>query len=288
MRFSNTFTIIFTAVFLAAGGARSGAAQPLPGELEKLAAHKAIYDVRLATRTSDSQVLNISGKMYFEWKPGCDAWTTDHRFNLDYEYADSPPMKVSSDFSTYEPFDGKSLNFTARRSRDGALFQELRGKAEIGTNGAGEAVYTMPEDLAFDLPKGILFPSGHTIALLKAIHDGKKFLSATTFDGSDEDGPVEINTFVGKETPAPAQIDAAPEIDAALLKTKSWTIRMAFFPLSQPDAGADYEMTARFHENGIITDMDVEYHDFSVTQKLVALESVKTKACDEKQGTEAR
>jgi len=42
---------------------------------------------------------------------------------------------------------------------------------------------------------------------------------------------------------------------------------------------ADYEMDVIFHENGIISDMFIEYKDFSVTQKLVALEKIKKENC---------
>ena len=35
-----------------------------------------------------------------------------------------------------------------------------------------------------------------------------------------------------------------------------------------------------FHESGIISDMLVEYQDFSVTQKLIALEKIDAVSCD--------
>jgi hypothetical protein len=34
-----------------------------------------------------------------------------------------------------------------------------------------------------------------------------------------------------------------------------------------------------FHENGVISDMKIDYDDFSVTQKLVALERVQGDQC---------
>jgi hypothetical protein len=41
-------------------------------------------------------------------------------------------------------------------------------------------------------------------------------------------------------------------------------------------------MSLVFHENGLISDMLIEYDDFSVTQKLVALEKVDAASCSEK------
>lgn len=244
------------------------------------AAHKALYDIKLSGTKSGSQIINISGQMFYEWQSTCDAWTSDHRFNLFYEYADSPAMQITSDFSTYESFDGKTMNFTSLRRRDGQLFEELRGQALLTDEGKGEAVYSLPKDLVFDMPGGTLFPMGHSLHVLDSIRNGKKFYKAVIFDGSDEDGPVEINTFIGKEVAIPDSLTSSGKVDKALISSPARTVRLAFFPLNDVSSTSDYEMTIVFHENGIISDMAIEYEDFSVSQKLVALEPLAS-SCDD-------
>lgn len=239
--------------------------------------HKALYEIKLSGTRSGSQVVNINGKMFYEWRPSCDAWTSNHRFNLFYEYADSPSMQITSDFSTYETFDGKSMSFASRRHRDGQLFQELRGQATVNEDGTGEVVFSLPGDLVFDMPSGGMFPMYHSLKVLENIKKGKKFYNAVIFDGSDEEGPVEINAFIGKDMQSPAK--ASDVINAGLLSSPARQVRLAFFPLNDPSAIADYEMTLVFHDNGIISDMFIEYDDFSVTQTLVALEPLES-SCD--------
>ncbi|MEM7651227.1 MAG: DUF1849 family protein [Pseudomonadota bacterium] len=237
--------------------------------------HKALYDIKLAGTRSGSQILNISGKMFYEWQPVCDAWVTNHRFNILYEYADSSPMRITSNFSTYEPFDGKTLNFTSQRKRDGDLFEEIRGSASIDEDQAGEAIFTMPTELDFELPEGTLFPMAHSIAVAEKIKGEKKFYNATLFDGSDEDGPVEVNSFIGKPV-TPKQLDMdIKAIDKDLLASPARSVRLAFFPLSENEAASDYEMTLVFHDNSLISDMIIEYDDFSVSQTLLAVEPVE-------------
>lgn len=253
-----------------------------PDISDVLTPHKALYDVELVATRSGSQVINISGKMFYEWKPSCDAWITDHRFNLFYEYADSPGMTVTSDFSTYEPFDGKSFDFTSRRQRDGELYEELRGHAALdgsGKKGGGIARYSIPESLEFDLSSDMLFPMKHTVEMVKKARSGQKFFSANVFDGSDEEGPVEINTFIGKPVNPLKTIVPSDKLDMGLLNTPAWNIRMAVFPSASDEDKSDYEMSMVFHENGVISDMLIEYEDFSVTQKLVALEKIKADTC---------
>lgn len=246
-----------------------------------LAPHKALYDIRLTASKSGSQVLNISGKMFFEWKASCEGWISDHRFNLLYEYADAPAMQIASNFSTFERNNGRGLDFSSRRTRDGELYQELRGRVDLDAKGAGKAVYSHPPALTFDLPPGTLFPSSHTTALLRAIAAGKTFFNAVVFDGSDEEGPVEINAFLGAPVNAlAARPMAGPKIDSSLLNTRAWKVHMAFFPLADTKSESDYEMDMIFHENGVISDMKINYEDFSIAQTLVAVERLPAEACD--------
>lgn len=241
--------------------------------------HKALYDVRLVSTKGGSQIVNLDGQMLYEWQSSCGGWLSNHQFNLLYDYADTPPMQITSDFSTFESFDGQSFDFTSQRKRGGQLFEEIRGRATIGEDSGGEAVYSMPDGLAFDLPENALFPMRHTLEVFRNIQQGKRFFKATIFDGSDEDGPVEINTFIGNPSIGMADVQPSANLDTSLLNTKSWMVRLAFFPLLNPEAPADYEMTIHFHENSVISEMEIEYEDFTVRQSLIALEKMES-GCD--------
>ena len=243
------------------------------------APHKALYDIKLAGTKSGSQIINITGQMLYEWQPACDGWISNHRFNLYYEYADSPAMQIQSDFSTFESFDGKSFNYTSQKKRDGQIFEELRGQATLDDKGKGEAVYSLPKGLSFDLPAGTLLPMSHTLAVFENMRQNKKFFKSVIFDGSDEEGPVEVNAFIGKPVSMSGSFKKDAKMDARLLASPGHKIRLAFFPMNDPSAPSDYEMNLVMHDNGIISDMFIEYDDFSVTQKLVALESLAD-ACD--------
>lgn len=275
----NNFSILMIGSALMAGVLALPAAAQAAAPHGGLAPHKAIYNIKMTAKSSGSPILNISGEMFFELKTGCDAWTTDHRFNLMYEYADSPQMKITSDFTTYEPFAGAALDYNSRRSRNGELFEEFRGRADIKAGEAGIAAYSLPDDLRYRLPDGTLFPMGHTAKLVESVKSGKTFFSATVFDGSDDQGPAEINAFIGKPVTAPAALKTQKNIDQGLIGAPARALRMAFFPLSASESNADYEMSAIFHDNGVISDMTVEYKDFTVHQSLKALQKLDVEAC---------
>lgn len=286
----HVFVLILTGIglaFIAIGiffirGGEQNPPKATPDATVSLIPHKALYDIKMVSKHSGAQIVNISGQMYYEWKETCDAWSSDHHFNLLYEYADSPAMNITSDFTAYETFDGKTLHFNSRRKQDGTLFQELRGVANIAgsseKDGAGKATYTVPAGLSFDLPEETLFPMAHTLELVKKMRSGDKFYPAVIFDGSDEEGPVAINTFIGKRIAATEEINMTEKIDENLLESPARKMRMAFFPLANDNAESDYEMDIIFHENGIVSNMLVEYKKFSVKQTLIALEEVSFEA----------
>jgi hypothetical protein len=252
---------------------------PPPGHL--IAPHKALYEIALVSKKSGSQVVDIHGKMYFAWNTGCDAWTTDHRFQLYYSYADSAPLRIDSAFSTYEPYDGKSFSFNARRSRNGDLFEELSGSAAMDAKG-GHVDYAVPKDMGFTLKPGTLFPMLHTVDLIGQAMTGHKFFNAVVFDGSDDEGPVEINSFIGRRMSGLDMAKPGAHMDKALLDVPAWKIRMAFFPVLHPETEPEYEMDAVLQQNGVISFMRVEYKDFTVTQTLVALEPLNPAECSGK------
>ena len=55
---------------------------------------------------------------------------------------------------------------------------------------------------------------------------------------------------------------------------------MAIFPLVDKDASSsEYEMDMNLLQNGVVTDMNIRYADFAITQKLKALSANERPAC---------
>jgi hypothetical protein len=250
--------------------------------------HKALYDIQLSSKKSGVMISNLSGKMLYEWHPSCDGWVSNYQFDMLYEYTEIPAVRVTSDVATFESYDGKIFNFSVQRKKDDYPFEQFRGATVAGENGdPNSVVYSVPKDLTQVLPEGIYFPMAHTLDVLKKIKQGKRLYSATLFDGSDGEGPVNVNTFIGKEyiykkpemSGNNSEKSKEGDIDPTLVNTKAWDIRLAFFPLDSSDIMSDYEMSLVFHENGVTSTMEIEYADFSILQKLIAIEPLET-GCD--------
>jgi len=279
MKTTHAFLAALIASLLAGSPAQAGpnaAIQP----------HRALYEVTLSSVKSGGQLIDIRGKMFFEWKKTCESWTTDHKSSLVYEYADGTSSRINSDFASYETLDGKNLNFSSRRENNGVPFEEFRGHASLQANADGSASFTIPGDVNFKLPKNTFFPMQHTYEILKRANNGERFFNATLFDGSDDQGPQQVNVFIGGKTDAQKGVASSKKIDKSLLTAPAHSMRLAFFPSEDgpdsPEAGAaEYEMDLVALDNGVVSDIKIIYDTFTISQKLVALEKIDMPACTE-------
>ncbi|MNC91316.1 hypothetical protein D3C83_75540 [compost metagenome] len=88
------------------------------------------------------------------------------------------------------------------------------------------------------------------------------------FDGSEIEDPAEVNAVIGRMEPAdPAEAKANP-----LLGRPGWRVRLAFFPAEGQAPQPDYEIGLKLLDNGVSTDMIIDYGDFSVRARLRELE----------------
>lgn len=245
--------------------------------------HKALYSFRMVSMEQGSAVTGINGQMYFEQDDACDAWTTDQRFTTEYHYPERRPLTNTSRYVGWEAKDGSLFHYSSEKQEDTEMAEQLRGSVERRADGSATAQYSRPEKLSFELPAGYTLPMMHTIETIKRAHAGDKFFTAILFDGTDEEGPVEISTFVtGKVDIANVKkkIPDMEKIDAGLLGSPAWMVRMAFFPLADKDNSTPaYEMDSILHENGVISWALVDYKTFKVEQTISALEKLPLKNC---------
>lgn len=276
----------YTCVALLSGATAMAATLSVPKTIpsHNLAGHKAVYDIQLSSSKMGSAIIGIHGRMTYIVKPSCEGWIVDHQFRLIYDYTNNPSSEVDTRFASFENYNGQQFQFSSTRRSNGEMNNELRGDANLqsgeGTQKIGTARYSIPNNLSYNLSTETLFPIMHTVNLLVAAEAGQKVFNAHVFDGSDADGPVEINAFIGPVRKA-QKWDAPKKIDQDLTAVDSWPVRMAVFSEKQDQAEAEYELTMTLLKNGIIKDMDVDYHDFSITQKLVTLEKITAEKCGE-------
>lgn len=259
-------------------------ASPLSKFATKIQPHQAVYDISLISKNAGTQILDITGEMRMSWHHDCDEWITDNETKLTYSYTDGTIVPVTNDYSTVERLDGKSFTFASQRNTPEGI-EETKGQALVSEEGVRKAYYTQPmQNTPIELPENTMFPMNHTLEIIrKAVNHDGHFFYAPLFDGNETMDVQYVNTFIGKEHDANDQSIApmvSDSIDADLLKSRSWDLQLAFFNGAEDAATADYEMSVRAYENGVVSDIVVDYGQFALRQNLIGLKKLEPHRCD--------
>lgn len=244
--------------------------------IDRLAAHRAVYDVKTISVRQGAKIQNASGELTYEWYPDCEGAVTQFSFDMRYDYSAEPAMHIISKTRNYESFVDGRLHYNVQRflPHDEQPFYQKRGEADAAT-------LSVQEDMGSDvsqvstLPDGTLFSTRYILRLLDTIAKRKPFFGTNYFDGSDEQGALFVNTYIdytGAYVPDAALPD---DVDVHLLSGRGYPLQMAFFTQKGDAAVPDYEMHAFFYENGVMRNMDIEYDDFSISQSLVSLQPIE-------------
>jgi len=272
--------VVLASTALALCGGVAAAAPPAahPAAVE-VQPHKAMYDMTLESAKPNSGVVGATGSLAYKWGESCDGWTIEQRYQLTMQYEQDQPVTIDSNFVTWESKDGKTYRFNERRTRNGQPDEDIKGDAGFkGAKGAGGAVFSRPKDQNFDLPAGGLFPTAHTLLLIRKAEDGEHYLAAEVFDGSSVDGSVDISAVLGPKLDPKAH-PASETVKSPLIDRPSWNVRMAFFPDSSKDENPDYELGMRLMDNGIASEMTIDYGDYVIKAKLKEIQALPKPNC---------
>lgn len=263
---------IFCSVVVCTANAHAFTASSILSKNDKKEAiipHKAVYKITMTSKNSGSRLANIDGKMAFDLNHSCAGWISSYDFDLRYEYVDAPGLKVQSDFDTFESLKGDEFSFSTQRSRNDELYETIQGNAFLDQQDS-RIVFSQPDNLTHIIGADTLFPIQHTKALIDHAQNKQNFFQARVYDGGDSEKPKLINNFIGKKMDID-QLNLSNSIKGQLKDTASWSMRLAAFSHEDSDSMADYEMTVIFHDNGVVSDMDIDYGSFSIRQELVEL-----------------
>ena len=240
--------------------------------------HRAVYRMELSALRGGSSVVDVSGRMDFEWSDTCDAWTVSQRMRILVGYEDGNRVDFGLTLNTWESKDGLNYRFFIRHLYGGRASEEIRGKAQLeAAQKAGQASFAQPEEKRVPLPAGTLFPVEHTQVLIEAMRREALPLWRTVFDGSGEIGLFGVSAALVEALAPEASVSEGLE---AIKDQPSWRLRLAFFDLGGPEAAEpQQEQALRIYANGVVDELVLDFPEFSVRAVLEELEPLDAPAC---------
>jgi EipB-like len=277
IRTASLFILALYATIPTATPARAQAAKIV------LVAHRAVYDLSLASSGGVNGIDEARGRLVFEITgSACEGYATNFRQVTQVSGSESSGDRGFDVRSTsFESGDGKMLRFSSDSIRPGGQADHVEGKAQVTADGI-EINLQKPEAASLMAPVGTLFPNTHIKQLVGQALTGEKLFSAKVFDGSDNGRKVyDTLAVIGSRLSPEAteQGEAASKVDQ-LKDHISWPVTLSYF---EPGAGEQqpaYVMSFVLYDNGVSRALKINYGDFALKGELKSIEFLKVSACD--------
>jgi EipB-like len=261
------------AAAIPAGSAIAGTAATQP-----LAAHRAVYDVKLKDASDRSGITGMTGRIVYEFQgTTCDGYTTNFRFVTRIRSSGGDRL-TDQQTSTYEDAKGKTFSFVTKSFVDEKLDRELSGTA---TNEGDTTVVDLkkPEELEFKL-ESALFPTAHINDLLARADSGETIYEKKIFDGSEDGDRVMTTTVILGPEKTEAEGDA---VNAKPLDGQPYRhVSISYFDDENKENGEElpeYAISFKLYENGVTRDLVMDYGDFVLTGALKQLDLLPQESC---------
>lgn len=247
--------------------------------------HRAVYDITFDHATPGSGVADMSGRMVYEMSGSrCAGYTQSMRFVTRMTNQEGLAQINDLRTTSFEDIAKHQLRFSSTQYEDEKLSEASQGSAEPAKGATfTEVKLTKPSKKTVTLPSDIYFPIQHSLALMDAARAGKNVFLANLYDGSDKGEKFyETNAVIGARAP-PGSVSVPENVPNAreLAKLASWPIAIGYFEPgpAQSDSIPSYELSFRFYENGVSTNLNIDYGDFAIRGELKELTFLEEKSC---------
>lgn len=267
-------------------GPRVASAEPVGPASVVLAPHRAIYDLSLDHSTPGSSVSDVSGRIVYEITGSpCEGYTQNMRFFSVTANQDGAAQQTDLRTSSWEDVPARKLRFSSSNFQNDNLTEQSRGQAvREGPQSMGKAELTRPAKKSVEIPATARFPVQHSMELIAAARAGRHVLTADLYDGSEDGSKIyATSTLIGYPiAPGATTALASFKDGAALDKIPSWPVSISYF--SPGDRRKDelplYEMSYRFHENGVTSGITIDYGEYAVKAELKDLTYLEAAKCE--------
>ncbi len=256
-----------------------------PAQSAGLVPHRAVYELTLASTGAGSNVTGIHGQLVYDFHGSvCQGYTLNTR--LVTEVTDREGKVSVNDIRTesWEDAEGKRLRFSTAQFENGRQTDATKGTARHLPNRPDTVVATLdrPKRGSVTFSGNILFPTQHSLRLLRAAQAGQNRLQADIYDGSEKGVKIyETSTVIGPplELSANAQLPAIKNA-SVLNGMASWPVVVSYYDQSnKKDGFPAYEISFRMYANGVSRKLKLDYGTFSLDGELFNIEFLEAKPC---------
>jgi len=282
--FAAPASLILAAVWAALAQPNVAFAQAQAG-VTALAAHRAVYDLKLASTRGKRAMSAVRGRILYDFTgSACEGYALQFRQVSEIDSGEGKVVVTDLRSTSWEDGAAKRLRFHSQNFFDENLRDAVDGQAEREKGGIAVSL-TTPSDKKLDLKSDLVFPTEHVRRIIAAAREGKTLLQLAVYDGSDTgEKTYDTLTVIGRVIEPGEQPPAdATASQPAFAKMKRWPVTISYFDHSvAQDAGEQtpiYAITFELYENGVSRGLMLDYGDFVLSGNMTSIEMKDTKPC---------
>ncbi len=248
--------------------------------------HRAIYQLEIDRTSAGSGVSDVNGRIVYELTgSACEGFTQNMRFVTVTSNSEGGSQTTDLRTSSWEGVPAKKLRFSSSTYLNDQLTEQARGTAlRNGLSDVPSVDLAKPEKKTFELGSQVYFPMQHSTALVDAARAGKSHFTADLYDGSEQGAKVYSTSAIIGERVAPGVRKSLAGLKGgeALDQVPSWPVSISYFAkgnTAHKDELPLYEMSYRFHENGVTSEIVLDYGEYAMKGKLKELVMLEPTPC---------
>jgi hypothetical protein len=253
-----------------------------------LAAHRAVYDLRLANARGKSPMQAVRGRILYDFSGSvCEGYALQFRQVSELDSGEGKVTVSDLRATSWEEGAAKRLRFHSQNFFDQQLRETVDGQAERDNDSVAVQL-TQPDGKSFDLKTDVVFPTEHVRRIIAAARDGKTLLELAVYDGSDNGEKVfDTLAVIGRAlAPDEHRPEDATAGQRAFQALKRWPVTISYFDRASRDnkekSGEQtpvYAITFELYENGVSRALILDYGDFVLSGELTSFEMKDVKPC---------
>ncbi len=267
-------SVVIAALFIPAPALAQVASPDSP-----LAPHRAVYDLQLLKSSGSNAPIAASGRIVYDFTgSSCEGYTVAFRQFTELTPSEGENRASDMRSTTFESADRKTFRFRVQHLDGNKVTSTVDGEAVRSGDGALSLALKQPAPAQADLDHDAVFPTDMMLQALKAAQAGQPILALKVFDGSDGGQKIyHTMSIIGKPV-ADSLADATKDI-GSMKAMRRWTTRVSYFDVEKVDAPPVYVLTFQMWENGVSSDLIIDYGDFQLKGELTAVDLLPVKAC---------
>jgi hypothetical protein len=265
-------------------GAAAVAISLAGAQAKTLVPHRAYYTLEAARLDDAAGLSQISGKLAYEIRGSeCEGYSINYRVANRYVQNEGQAQISDVRLTSFESGDGLELDLQQKQFTDAKLEGESRIKVKRPRTGAAAAgEITGTEKKSFTVDAAAVFPTDFQKKLLEAAERGETRFQTMIYEGSEGEKSLRAISFIGTRKPVSGMADTTPNNALSGLSAASfWPVTVSYYAIEgEGDDQPTYQATFNMLDNGISTDLLMDYGGYALKGTLSKLEILEQDACN--------